>query len=763
MEVRPQSVSVAGETFTNQGTLDWTRLSESTVSCTLEILRRCAAAGVDAYTVAVGQAIARRFPLSPQGEKRIQQALTDLKVYSGFANVLSFGFGLRSFVRTLGTTSEGRSLLSLCAALSDCFPDSFAADVIHHIVLSFQPPEELRPSLQEWLMVVQACSGSLSTTKFAVLAEGFMRLDPRSRTLSKPNCLVGLSEDSTRGHPEPKAVADALVGVGKVASKELKAISIIGCAAAGWVAAVAQWLFNLSVEIQDSNGNILYSEDLPHDDVQIRIVFDTDAPKSTNLQLVGQTYHIRDITELYRTYASKGEDYIPMEYSGRLSWDTCLESTFGLDFERLMKIPTNFGLVFGSAARILTSLVRGDPSLDTEACNQQSYFNSSSGQGLVVNALRWLPELKSARKHMDAGVRFSLHDAFAQYEERLEAIRRTCGCPECNSSFEPSGAAFCLVLISETILVLCQILAGLNIAKGLLPLRIGIEEVYNRQSVITKDKQQTPSRSEGNRERPEPIFRILEHTTRAGWGVWDDQTVKRDTRISESLLLFASRNYGRQWWPEISAACQNGICAYLDVLNELSFDPETVGRVHVVPGRIERCHKQYQIIEDPQAKLDTQRFSLTASAELGKLNQASLEVTETMRGLSVSYFLHSRDTGNHKLAYHIGPADFVGLVSEARGRIVCPRIQPHCPRFPSENIVEDHLNYPLVSRSLHNTTLIFIDSSFGNTFMRAALFMIAGEGKRTYRLIRDGQCLDCCLREAEKHDGGGPSTRGVIV
>lgn len=151
------------------------RLAELSVTCTVGVLGRCAAAGVDPYSVVVGQKIAQGFPLGVQGEKNVQQALSDLNVYSGFANAIYFGFSIRSFVRTLGLTNEGRSLLSICSALSECFPEDFAAEVVHNIILSYDPLTNLRPSVHEWLMITRACSVSFSATKFPILSEGFMR------------------------------------------------------------------------------------------------------------------------------------------------------------------------------------------------------------------------------------------------------------------------------------------------------------------------------------------------------------------------------------------------------------------------------------------------------------------------------------------------------------------------------------------------------------------------------------------------------------
>lgn len=54
------SSQVAGGLM-EQGSIDWVALSKTSVSFSLEILARCARAGVETLTIAVGQAIFSQF------------------------------------------------------------------------------------------------------------------------------------------------------------------------------------------------------------------------------------------------------------------------------------------------------------------------------------------------------------------------------------------------------------------------------------------------------------------------------------------------------------------------------------------------------------------------------------------------------------------------------------------------------------------------------------------------------------------------------
>ena len=57
-----------GSGFAQQGQVDWVALSNNTVSATVAVFARLAAAKMDAQTVAVGHALSGSFKLSIAGE-----------------------------------------------------------------------------------------------------------------------------------------------------------------------------------------------------------------------------------------------------------------------------------------------------------------------------------------------------------------------------------------------------------------------------------------------------------------------------------------------------------------------------------------------------------------------------------------------------------------------------------------------------------------------------------------------------------------------
>lgn len=172
----------------------------------------------------------------------MQDALNRLVSYRGIGDALWFGFGLRSLARTLGATASGRSLLALCAALGECFHEDFAASVLNHMVLAYNPPSRFVPSLNEWQQLVKACTGILAQSKFPILVDAFMRLAPRRsrlrEALESRRCGRLLEIEC----PPPRDMATILLALGMLVRNEYESITIDGGLGASWVAAIGEWM-----------------------------------------------------------------------------------------------------------------------------------------------------------------------------------------------------------------------------------------------------------------------------------------------------------------------------------------------------------------------------------------------------------------------------------------------------------------------------------------------------------------------------------------
>lgn len=156
--------------LTTQGQISWDNLAKQVCSFSVDVLRRISNAGVDAYTLTVGQAICQHFKLAPKGRENVSQALSQLRVSNSWGNVLQFGFGIISLPCLLGKTDQGTCLLSLAAAISEAYSPEYSGEVLFQMVASLNAPEEFTPSMSEWFKLASTCAGALTATGLGTLA-----------------------------------------------------------------------------------------------------------------------------------------------------------------------------------------------------------------------------------------------------------------------------------------------------------------------------------------------------------------------------------------------------------------------------------------------------------------------------------------------------------------------------------------------------------------------------------------------------------------
>jgi hypothetical protein len=99
-------------------------------SASIAVLSRLSSAGIESLTVAFGQAMCTRIPLGAHGEEFLMESLNKLKAFSSFGDLVWFGVGVRHVLRDIVQTTEGASLVALCAALSETYPTHVAALIL---------------------------------------------------------------------------------------------------------------------------------------------------------------------------------------------------------------------------------------------------------------------------------------------------------------------------------------------------------------------------------------------------------------------------------------------------------------------------------------------------------------------------------------------------------------------------------------------------------------------------------------------------------
>ena len=232
--------SSSSQQFSTKGSIDWTALGRMQLSASVAILGRLSAAGVEPLTVAVGQAMCSRIPLGVHGEKVLMDAMGNLKAFSSAGDLIWFGVGVRHILRTLVQTSQGASLVALCAALAEGHPVPTAALMMFEMSKILGSPDDLRPSFAQWEALVKVCSSVFTVTTFGVRLQQLLKL-------------CGSDHTSGMGYGDlgyPPEFAEAVVAIGKVSSGTLQDIELTGEAHCTWLAVFADYILGLRVQFE---------------------------------------------------------------------------------------------------------------------------------------------------------------------------------------------------------------------------------------------------------------------------------------------------------------------------------------------------------------------------------------------------------------------------------------------------------------------------------------------------------------------------------
>ena len=203
--------AVASPGFVQQGQVDWVAFGNTIYSASIATMQRLANAGVQPVTHGSGLVLASQFHLSELGRRRLNDALQNLKSFPAFEGVLYFGFGVQSFVRLLAETQLGINCLALCSCLTDCHSPNVAAWVLTELCGILEFPAHFEPSRQQFLALVNACSGVVASTTF-----GATVLVMLGQGRGQTNTIRSLFSDHGSKASRPKDIAKVLNGLFKL-------------------------------------------------------------------------------------------------------------------------------------------------------------------------------------------------------------------------------------------------------------------------------------------------------------------------------------------------------------------------------------------------------------------------------------------------------------------------------------------------------------------------------------------------------------------
>lgn len=540
--------SQSGQPFAQQGTVDWTQLSRSSVALSVEILSRLSQARVEPLTLAVGQAICSRFLLPPDTQKRIQTTLAKLKPFSSYGNILWFGFGIKHVVRLLVESEQGMACVALCGGLSVSYDKFYCAQVLRSMTQIQSAPGYLSPSILQWSDLVGACSGTLLSSEFPNIVEGFSRLwyNNENRETWK-----------RRGATSPYALSEALSTIADIASGVLQCATFIGGADCAWLAAIAEWVLCLTVEVGDAiTGHCLYQklDNTNYETAQVKILRTLDTQCSM-VRLRDKTCFLPSGSALFDTSPGKREMVFA---GGRSNWDSILADTFPGDYlERL------FSSEGGSAFSTLLHIVAEE--INAERCE-------------YMNVLGILPELKA--------VLSCARTADQTFEDSNKVIKSICNCENCQGALDDCIERFvfgvkgttepCILCIGYSIVHYLWILAHVHLHDNVQPSSVGLWHLY---FIVERSiYQKSPAVDEISQNHK---YNILANVLQIMTGI--------PTKPELS--------------PNASAVSESGLSICCASLLDPTLPPTAEMSVHLVPGHVQKDGILFREVYDLDSKL----------------------------------------------------------------------------------------------------------------------------------------------------------------
>lgn len=382
-----------------QGSIDWVALSRTTVGFSVELLARYTRAGVEPLTVAIGQALFMQSRLPADAQRRLGLSVSKLKAYSSAAKALWFGVGFKHLIRTLMETEQGATLVAVSSSLMISYSCEFSAAVLKALCDKSMLPEKLTPALSQWGALVKLCAPAVIASQFPILVEGFSRL-----LVSNADKTAALEVAAT----SPSELAAAIFELAQLSIGKFRNLTLMGNSDCAWLAALAEWLFLLRVEIVDHVGNTLYqSKGSSHQHIKwyhVTIIRLEDGESGVRQSRQSMLYsRTQLVTPGNLAFSLRTETPYHLFYRGRSEWSSILTDTFGSFFHQLLepKILPLFAQVLYSALYVdheEGGKFRMNPWGDTLFINDSVQHQHRFMQMLDFAAAR-LPELTEVKKY----------------------------------------------------------------------------------------------------------------------------------------------------------------------------------------------------------------------------------------------------------------------------------------------------------------------------------------------------------------------------
>ncbi|KAL8859005.1 MAG: hypothetical protein Q9178_004486 [Gyalolechia marmorata] len=400
---------------------------------------RFAAAGVQPVTYGAGIALSSQLHLDRVGQSRMEEAIGSVRSIFGLGKVLWFGFGYQSFVHTMAETVAGIKCLAICSCLAEAHTETLAAWVLSELWQVSAFPEQYEPSHAQFLALVKASAGVVSRSEFGKVLDTMLGNQLWRHPVGTDYSGHGVRDldNGTLEASNAKDIASALHRLFQISRGEADHIVVNGGVECAFIAAIASWLLNLKVQVENSTGDTLLDDTLAGGTVQVFIRY--GRASSDAVQVVGTTYILGSCHDIIGRIPDK-EDY-PLIV--RTPWSSCLARVFGSKFTELSNMPHLLGDYLGGVARVYEALATG--ASDIANLSRKGFVNfseASYGHGFIDTIISTFPELENIdgfRNRMSHVADKTFNVAMKSVESSIIGLESLCSCDCCSHARESSG------------------------------------------------------------------------------------------------------------------------------------------------------------------------------------------------------------------------------------------------------------------------------------------------------------------------------------
>lgn len=582
-------------TFRQQGTMDWVALAQKPVQFSFNVLARYSKAGIDPLTVAAGQAACSSLQIPWKTQQEILERMSKLPCLALYGNVAWFGFGLKHALCDLTDRDGGLECLTICGCLAESFSTFYGAQVLHAFCRHQNMPSALLPGIRNWHTLIKPCAGIFAGSKFSNLIHGFACL------LVPPSSSgIGLYEATA-----PDALAQALIRLIEVSNKHLENITIIGGIDCAWLAAFAEFVLGLRIEILTCDGAQEYCSNSKHvsTSVKIQVTFLKDGAAKPEVEITRKSFILpvgQDLFKLQQEINKPSQNQINHI---RSPWTSILIDSFGKSAQLLLHDPVisgYFGKILVYASKENTKTYFKSPRCKKEIVyiKMQYCAFSRRGDDLLDFAAWRFPELKPVLQGATANRehRITLHLA----DEAVQGLEVACKC--CHlGKIHFRDKTYCLLCVTSSIVKMISILSMTNVL-DMNPIASGVQAFYRNEST------RYPSYLHADAQDVTPIDTPLRSAVHMLFS--PPMTMRDHTTMSPR------------------AVAEGGICSFVGLLTDPKLPPISAGTVTVMPGHIEYQGCWFEKIEDMPLRPDPIPADLT-SFELESKRTFDLLISET--------------------------------------------------------------------------------------------------------------------------------------